>query len=83
VVAEKMKYEVSGILPKQYENEIAGGDTETIKYFSSKSKAFSKARSESKKNKWWEVQVRQNDDSGELQGHWYFKGGELTYTMAV
>jgi hypothetical protein len=78
-----MNYEVSGIFPMQYENEIAGGDTEIIKDFRRKSKAFAKAKSESKKAKWWEVQVRQTDDDGELQGHWYFKRGELTINMSI
>lgn len=78
-----MKYEVSGIVPKQYEDEIGGGDAETIKDFSHKSKAFAKAKSESKKTKWWEVQVRQYDDDGELQGHWYFKNGKLTWNMSI
>jgi len=78
-----MNYEVSGIVSKQYENEIAGGDAETLKGFSHKSKAFAKAKSESKKAKWWEVQVRQTDDDGELQGHWYFKNGKLTTDMSI
>jgi hypothetical protein len=78
-----MNYEVSGIMPKQYENEIAGGDTETLKDFSQKSKAFTYAKSQSKRAKWWEVQVRQTDDDGELQGHWYFKKGKLTTNMSI
>lgn len=39
-----MKYEVSGIFPKQYDNEIAGGDSETINIFRHKSKAFFKSK---------------------------------------
>jgi endonuclease YncB( thermonuclease family) len=78
-----MKYEVSGIVPKQYEIEIAGGDAETIKCFRQKSKAFAHAKSQSKNPKWWEVQVRQTDKYGELQGHWYFKNGKLTTDMSI
>jgi|688.fasta_scaffold45856_14 hypothetical protein len=78
-----MSYEVSGILPKQYENEIAGGDAETIKDFSHKSKAFAHAKFQSKKAKWWEVQVRQMDNDGELKGHWYFKNGKLRIDMSI
>jgi hypothetical protein len=75
-------YEVSGIVPKQYENEIAGGDSERLKNFATKSKAFAFAKKESKKNKWWEVEVRFMNDF-ELEGHWYFKNGVLTWDMAV
>jgi len=78
-----MNYEVSGIVPKQYKNEIAGGDAETLKHFSQKSKAFVHAKSQSKKTKWWEVQVRQTDIEGELHGHWYFKNGKLTTDMSI
>jgi len=76
-------YEVSGILPKQYEHEIAGGDSETIETLHTKSSAFSLAKKESKKNDWWEVEVRQYDVHYELQGHWYFKNGKLTTSMVV
>lgn len=78
-----MNYEVSGIVPKQYENEIAGGDAESLKDFSRKSAAFNYAKRESKKPEWYEVQVRQTDEQGELHGHWYFKNGKLTTTMSV
>lgn len=73
-----MTYEVSGIYPKQYDNEVAGGDSEYIENFNNKQKAFRVAMSESKKKKWWEVQVRCSDGDGELTGHWYFKNGKLT-----
>lgn len=78
-----MNYEVSGIVPKQYEHEIAGGDAESIKDFKQKSKALAKAKTESKKSKWWEVQVRETDDDGELHGHWYFKNGKQTWDMSI
>jgi len=78
-----MNYEVSGIVPKQYDHEIAGGDAESIKDFSQKTKAFAYAERESKKAKWWEVQVTQTDDDGELLGHWYFKKGKLTWDMSI
>jgi len=78
-----MKYEISGIEPKQYENEIAGGDAQTLKELEQKSKAFSFAKKESKKSKWWEIQVRATDQDLELCGHWYFKNGKLTLNMSI
>ena len=78
-----MNYEVSGIVPKQYENEIAGGDRETLKEFPKKSKAFSFAKNESKNKKWHEVTVFAFDNDHEIEGHWYFKNGKLTWDMNI
>lgn len=72
-----MKYEVLGIEPKQYEKEVAGGDSCSLKTYDNKKAAFKKAISESKKNIWWEVEVRCVDIDGELNGYWYFKHGQI------
>ena len=78
-----MNYKISGIVPKQYENEIAGGDVEPLITVKRKSKAFGIAKKESENLKWWEVQIKAYDDEYELQGHWYFKNGKLTDVMSI
>jgi len=78
-----MKYKVSGIVPKQYKDEISGGDSYTIKVFSQKTKAFAYAKVQSKNTKWFEIMVRAYDNDNELHGHWYFQNGILTMDMSI
>lgn len=79
-----MKYQVSGIEPKQYsKNEIAGGDSYKLRCFSQRFKAFEYAKTQSKNAVWYEVEVRQHDKDNELQGHWYFQNGKMTFDMSV
>lgn len=75
------RFEIDGILPKQYEKEIAGGDMESISERKSKAAAFNLARREWLKPKYWEVQVKEFDKDQELINHWYFKKGLITTTM--
>lgn len=76
-------YVVSGIVPHQYENEIAGGDSESLEEYTSKQAAFRKAKAESKKPKWYEVEVRLYDERDEIRGCWYFKEGKLTWDRGI
>lgn len=78
-----MRYEINGIFPKDYGNEIAGGDSHTVSEVYIRSAAFNRAKKESKLPKWHEVEVRAYDIDNELQGHWYFKNGHLKTTMTV
>lgn len=80
-----MNYEVSGIEfgKDSLSGEICGGDTQPIEDNLSKAKAFSLAKKESKKKQWYETQVRNYDQHGELTGHWYFKNGKLTHNMSI
>jgi hypothetical protein len=80
-----MTYEVAGI--EKWEDPVSGeeigGDAEGLEDFDSKAKAFAFAKKESRKNKWHEVQVREQDERGELTGHWYFKNGRMTWNMGL
>jgi hypothetical protein len=76
-----MNYDVSGIL-KTKDPEV-GGDAEGLKDFQNKLQAFAFAKKESLKSKWHEVQVKEQDQRGELTGHWYFKAGKQTWNMGV
>lgn len=72
---------LDGIFPKQYEHEVAGGDMESIGTRKARSAAFKLALKESKKDKYWEVQVKEKDDNEDILNHWYFKKGQLTESM--
>ncbi len=70
-------------MTKKYETEIGGGDRETLKEFPKKAQAFSFAKKESKNKKWHEVTVYSFDADNEIEGHWYFKNGKLTFDMSI
>jgi len=74
-------FEVYGVHPKQYANEIAGGDKELLLKTSQRRLAIKMATTASKIKTWYETTMYSYDEDSETLEHIYFAKGKVKTKM--